>query len=194
MRHPRLHSALVKVAGSDSLSWLETQRLKLKLGLNPFTSIVKKDVPLNLFGEHAYPEEGGGGVVHINKDSSPSVVAHELGHLTHGKNRLELALTRMSNSLAPLAKIAPGLIAAATDPDSDASKYAPVLGGVLAAPKLVSEGLASYRGLKALKEIRPDASILPAVLAQLTYPAYLLGGGVVVPYFIRKTKKEREDR
>jgi len=175
--------ALQKIAALEPLSWLERQRLKIKLGLNPFTTWVSEDQPHYLMS-HAYPETRR---VHIAEDTPAAIEAHELGHITHKDNPLESALLGMGG-FATIGNILPSLMVASTDPHSPYSKYAPALGGVLALPKLINEAIASYRGAKALKEIRPDEPLLPLIMAQLTYPLGTLPLSMGAPYLLRKQK------
>ena len=195
----RLITALgsrVKVAKDDrwdDLGFIERQRLKLKLGLNPLTNIVLKEKDMGYLGSHALHSGKhplGIGLVRVGKDTPASVEAHELGHLTHSQNAFEDALSYMSHPMGDAAAILPGIMASVAHPDSAASKYAPLVGALLSAPKLTTEALASYRGLKALKEIRPDESVLPAAIAQLSYPVQLLTPSVLAPMMIRKKKLE----
>ena len=168
---------------SEPLSWLERQRLKLKLGLNPLTNWVIEDQPTYL-SSHAYPDKG---IMHIAEDTPASVEAHEMGHLTHKDHPLESFLGGFKG-LSTVGNVLPGLLAAGSDPGSAASRYAPVLGGALAAPTLLTELAASYRGAKALKEIRPDEPLLPLILAQLSYPLSTLPLSVGAPMYIRRHK------
>ena len=194
----RLRNALkgnTKIASEDrwdDLGFIERQRLKLKLGLNPLTNIVLKNKGHYLASNanHAGTTRSGIGIARVAKDTPASVEAHELGHLTHANNPVEDALSYVGHNMGDASAILPGAMAALSDPDSAASKYAPLVGAALAAPKLTLEALASYRGLKALKEIRPEESILPAAIAQLSYPVSLLAPAVLAPMMIRSKKLE----
>tara|TARA_Y100000310_G_C20468936_1_gene709032 strand:- start:78 stop:737 length:660 start_codon:yes stop_codon:yes gene_type:complete len=183
----RLRRALVK---SAELSWLEQRRLIAKMGLNPATVTVKKDLP-HWIQAHAMPDSG---LVRVGKNTPDSVLAHELGHLTHKASDLEMSLARLGNALKPVATYLPALMATLAASESAVSKAAPYVGALASAPKLVTEGLASYRGAKALSDIKPEAGLVPLILAQLSYPAGLLIPGVAAPIAIRRTKAEKEQQ
>ena len=172
------------------LSWIEQRRLIAKMGLNPATVSVKKDLP-HWIQAHAMPDRG---LVRIGKNTPDAVLAHELGHLTHKASDLEMSLARLGNALKPVVTYLPALMASLAASESVVSKAAPYIGALAAAPKLVTEGLASYRGVKALREIKPEAGLIPLILAQLSYPAGLLLPGVAAPIAIRKAKAEKEQR
>ena len=193
----RLVSALrfTKVAAKDrwdDLGFIERQRLKMKLGLNPLTNIVLKDQK-NYGSSHAYhggTNRLGIGLVRIGDDTPAAVEAHELGHLTHADNPVEDLFSHVAHPLGRAGQLLPSAMASFADPDSAMSRYAPLVGALLTAPKLTNEALASYRGLKALKELRKDESILPALVAQLSYPMELLAPAVLAPMWIRSKKLE----
>lgn len=192
MRHA-LRNARTKTA-REQLTPSEIRRLERLMDLDPSEVQINENQG-HWLQSHAYlGGDGRGGQINVGKDTPPSVLAHEMGHLTHGRSRLETALAELSTALTPLAATIPSLIAMQSAHDSDWSRAAPYLGGALIAPKLLTEGLASYRGLTALNEVRPDVSMLPAILAQLTYPVTLASTSILAPVLVTGMKAQKAQR
>jgi hypothetical protein len=107
------------------------------------------------------------GTANATLKHSPEFLAHELGHASLRDPSRTGALLRgviRTRGIGPLAGIVGGSAMAAQDPESTTAKLAPVATGLGSAPMLLDEGLASYRGLKAIKDLGKHS---PEVLAKM---------------------------
>ena len=118
------------------------------------------------------------------------IVAHELGHST---KKFRMPAGRLLYGIgkgAPLGGIA---VASIADPDSKASKYAPLAVGAASLPVLYEEGRASLMADKGLKRIGVSKKTLKAARGTLgkAYGTYLVSAlaGVGGTMLARKTKK-----
>jgi hypothetical protein len=89
----------------------------------------------------------------IGSPHFPENVVHELGHAKLHSSRAGQRLMQLSRPLRKYGPIGGALMAGLGDDDSNVVKYAPLATALSQAPLLVDEGLASYRGMKALKQL-----------------------------------------
>lgn len=85
---------------------------------------------------------------------SPELLAHELGHASLRSTPLKHRLWQFGRHL-PFAGLLGSVYMSSNDPNSTAAKWAPAAYMASWAPTLAEEGLASYRGLKALPKVQP---------------------------------------
>lgn len=125
----------------------------------------------------------------------PESIAHELGHARlHNKSKLlskALLAARLGGMASPLI----GTVAAASaDPDSAASKYAPLAAGLSTVPTLADEAYASIKGYGAMKRLGYGKEALKGARGSLgkafgSYLAAMTLPAVLAPYLTRKTKQ-----
>lgn len=139
-----------------------------------------------------------GGLSMASPETGGHVMAHELGH---GRLR-ESGAGKVIAALRRPGMIAGGLGGAAmatfADPDSKASKYAPLVGGLGMLPTLADEGYASLKGYGAMKRLGYGPEQLRAARRQLgkafgTYATAAIPL-IAAPYAIRKIKQHMQRR
>ena len=145
------------------------------------------------------------GDVHLNRklrQASPDILAHELGHATMQKKNLLSKLRRASlksfYQFSPLFSLATMGATHYTDPESDNPYLILAVGAAAQAPKVLEEGLAS---VKAMKALRQTGDYSEAVLKQmrrrlgkagLTYLAAGLGAAAA-PFAMRYGQRAKLD-
>lgn len=125
------------------------------------------------------------------------LAAHELGHGKFRQGRVGqfLAKARMPGGL--VAGFGAPILAGAADPDSTASKLAPVVGAAGVAPLLADEGYASLKGYRTMKRMGYNKAALKAGRRQLlkafgTYGLGVAAPAIAAPVAIRAFKKWRQ--
>lgn len=134
----------------------------------------------------------GGGAFTTAK-FGPHVAAHEFGHASFHNQGLGKALHRSRLPLMAAGRPA-SVVMSMQDPDSTASKVSPLVGAASVAPTLIDEGVSSYRGLRAMKQLGYSPQQLSHGRNQLlkaygTYASKLALPAVGAPLAIRAIRK-----
>lgn len=138
------------------------------------------------------------GAVFSTQHMGPHVVAHELGHAKLHKSWLGKATTGIVGGAASTIGQPAAVAMAATDPDSRASKWAPVVGAASQMPRLVNEGLATYHGYRGMQQAGFSPEQLAKARTQLgraygTYASKLIPA-VGLPLAMRGIRKFTKKR
>jgi len=123
-----------------------------------------------------------GGVL-TGSNHGPHIVAHELGHAA-GHVKHPKVWSALHKSMLPASAIGTGAalgMSAMADPDSKKSKWAPVVGALGQAPKLIDEGMASWRGYQGMKRSGFNAQQLAHGRGQLLRAFGTYAGGAALP-------------
>lgn len=130
-------------------------------------------------------------------DRAPEILAHELGHASTRPTNRAVKAWIAGRVGGPLLGTFASSYMVAQDPDSDAAKWAPAAMGAGFAPTLVDEGIASYRGLRALRAAGLKGEQFRKAMMSLGkgFGSYAAGaaGAASVPYIIRKIRQRPDD-
>ena len=138
------------------------------------------------------------GAALVPMDSGPHIAAHEFGHTLFGKSNVG-RVTQALRIPALLGLVAGNATAAVSDPDSTASKLAPLMAAAGVAPILGEEAAASLHALKLMKNMGYAPEAMSTARRQLgkAFGTYAVGMGaplIAAPYIIRKVKQWNQAR
>lgn len=144
------------IKGLSPLTDSETKSLADKIKM-PRPYQIRNDMP-DLAGARYMPSASGD-MIHLGKQTPPHILAHELGHATHNRTAFEMAGSVLGrNPLLPIATtVAGGMMAYKGKKGGLARKLAIPVALSGAAPTLYQEGMASVRGMSALKSVKQFA-------------------------------------
>jgi hypothetical protein len=170
---------------------LHAQNAQLGRTVSPVAARAKAE-------ELALKAMGGKGALVLPTGVGPHIAAHEMGHSLFGSSGLG-KFTKFMRNPGYLGAAAGTAVAAASDPDSTASKLSPLIAAAGIAPYLGEEAAASLKGLKIMKETGFSPAQLSTGRRQLgkAFGTYAAGIGLPViaaPYLIRKFKEHNRNR
>ena len=131
--------------------------------------------------------------------AGPHVAAHEMGHLAFEGTRLGKLTRGLRNPILMGATVGSGYLANKADPDSTASKLAPLVAATGLVPTLGEEAYATVKGLSGMRRAGYSSEAVRQGAKQLgkAFGSYGLKYGlpaIAAPMIIRKIRQNRMEQ